>query len=87
MILIKAPLIPRCGMLYQPKTFPKEACMKFYTKQHKFFYGADLHANSIYRCILNGEGAIVLQRNIRTDPEVFLKIIAPYREDIVVLVP
>jgi transposase len=40
----------------------------------------------MYLCILNQEGDIVLHRNIRTDPDVFLRTIAPYREDIVVAV-
>lgn len=60
--------------------------MRFYTKQHKFFCGVDLHAKSMYLCILNAEGEIVLHRNIKTDSHVFLKTIAPYREDIVVAV-
>ena len=54
--------------------------MRFYTKQHKFFCGIDLHAKSMYLCILNSEGEIVLHRNIKTDSHVFLKTIAPYRE-------
>jgi len=60
--------------------------MKFYTKQHKFYCGIDLHAKSMYVCIMNQDGEIVIHRNIRTNPEVFLKTIAPYREDIVVAV-
>jgi transposase len=60
--------------------------MRFYTKQHKFFCGVDLHAKSMYLCVLNGDGEIVLHRNIKSNPEVFLKTIAPYREDIVVAV-
>src|SRR4030066_449426 len=60
--------------------------MKFYTKQHKFYCGIDLHAKSMYVCIMNQDGEIVTHRNIRTNPEVFLKTIAPYREDIVVAV-
>jgi len=60
--------------------------MRFYTNQHKFFCGVDLHAKSMYLCILNAEGEIVLHRNIKTDSHVFLKTIAPYREDIVVAV-
>jgi len=35
---------------------------------------------------MNQDGEIVIHRNIRTNPEVFLKTIAPYREDIVVAV-
>ncbi len=60
--------------------------MNFYTQQHKYYCGIDLHAKTMYLCILNQEGNIVLQRNIRTHSEVFLKTIERYREDIVVAV-
>ncbi|MEW6586623.1 MAG: IS110 family transposase [Nitrospirota bacterium] len=60
--------------------------MRFYTKQHKFSCGIDLHAKTMYLCILNQEGKIVLHRDIKTNPDTFLKTIAPYREDIVVAV-
>jgi transposase len=74
-------------MIQDPKYISKRRpCMRFYTKQHKFFCGVDLHAKSMYLCILNAEGEIVLHRNIKTDSHVFLKTIAPYREDIVVAV-
>jgi transposase len=60
--------------------------MKFYTQQHKFYCGIDLHARTMYVCILNQAGETVLHRNMRTDPALFLKVIAPYREDLVVAV-
>lgn len=60
--------------------------MRFYTKQHKFYCGIDLHARTMYLCILNQEGNVVLHRDIKTDPDIFLKTIAPYREDVVVAV-
>lgn len=60
--------------------------MTFYTKTHKFYCGIDLYAKSMYLCIINQQGEIVLHRNIKTCPEVFLKTIAPYREDMVVAV-
>ena len=58
--------------------------MRFYTQQHKYYCGIDLHANKMYLCILNREGVICLHRNIKTRPETFLRMIKPYREDIVV---
>jgi transposase len=58
--------------------------MRFYTKQHKFYCGIDLHTNKMYLCILNSAGETVLHRNMRTNPEVFLRAIKPYRDDIVV---
>lgn len=60
--------------------------MKFYTQQHKFYCGIDLHARTMYVCILNQAGETVLHRNMKTDPALFLKVIAPYREDLVVAV-
>src|SRR5574340_45711 len=58
--------------------------MRFYTKQHKFYCGIDLHAKTMYLCILNQQGEIVKHKNIRTTKEAFLDEIAQYREDIVV---
>jgi len=60
--------------------------MRFYTRQHKYYCGIDLHARTMYLCILNQAGAIVVHRNMRADPDSFLKAIAPFRENIVVAV-
>jgi transposase len=60
--------------------------MRFYTKQHKAYGGIDLHARSMYVCILSQDGEILLHRHMKTSPETFLKAIAPYREDLVVAV-
>jgi transposase len=60
--------------------------MRFYTQQHQYYCGIDLHARTMYRCILNQHGEIVLHRNMRAAPEPFLQAIAPYREDLVVCV-
>src|SRR5262245_44687610 len=58
--------------------------MRFVTKQHRYYCGIDLHARSMYVCILDSQGQIVLHRNMACAPELFLKAIAPYREDIAV---
>jgi transposase len=60
--------------------------MKFYTQQHQYYCGIDLHARSMYLCILDREGNIVLHKNMKTDPENCLRAIAPFREDLVVAV-
>ena len=54
--------------------------MRFYTKQHPFYCGIDLHARTMYVCILDQDGEIVLHRNMTASPETFLKAIAPYRD-------
>jgi transposase len=60
--------------------------MRFYTRTHKHYCGIDLHARFMYVCILNQEGEVLLHRNLRCDPEEFLRAIAPYREELVVAV-
>jgi Transposase len=60
--------------------------MRFYTKPHQFYCGIDLHARTMYLCILNQAGEILVHRNMKVAPEPFLKAIAPYREDLVVCV-
>ena len=60
--------------------------MRFYTQQHQFYCGIDLHARSMYVCIVNPEGEIMLHRNMKASPDTFLKAIAPYREGLVVAV-
>jgi transposase len=60
--------------------------MRFYTETHKHYCGIDLHARTMYVCILGQEGQVLLHRNLPCDPERFLRTIAPYREDLVVAV-
>jgi transposase len=60
--------------------------MRFYTKQHKAYCGIDLHARTMYVCILNQAGEILVHQNFKASPETFLKVIAPYRDDLVVAV-
>ena len=50
----------------------------------KAYCGIDLHTKKMYVCVLNDIGEIVAHKNLDTDPGAFLKLIAPYREDIVV---
>jgi transposase len=60
--------------------------MRFYTTQHPFYCGIDLHARMMYVCLLDQSGEILAHRNMKTDPDTFLKAIAPYRQGIVVAV-
>ncbi|OPX92416.1 MAG: Transposase IS116/IS110/IS902 family protein [Syntrophorhabdus sp. PtaB.Bin006] len=60
--------------------------MNFYTGQHKFYCGIDLHARKMYLCILDAKGEVKLHRNMNTDRDAFLRAIEPYREDLVVAV-
>jgi len=60
--------------------------MRFYTGQHRFFCGIDLHARSMFVCILDGQGNALVHKNIRATPEEFLNIVAPYRDNLAIAV-
>jgi transposase len=67
------------------KSIPtEEAWMNFYTQQHKHYCGIDLHARAMYVCILDQNGTKLVHKNLPTPPEAFLRLIAPYREDLIV---
>ena len=57
--------------------------MRFYTQQHPFYCGMDLHARTMSLCILDQGGETRLHRNMPATPEALLKAIAPYRGQIV----
>jgi hypothetical protein len=58
--------------------------MRFYSKQHKYYCGVDIHAKTMYVCIIDQEARIIKQKNIKSNPAAFMKAIDKYREDIVV---
>jgi transposase len=60
--------------------------MQFYTKQHQTYCGIDLHARTMYVCILNQAGDILGHQNMQSSPDALLRTMAPYRDDIVVAV-
>ncbi len=60
--------------------------MRFYTNSHMHSCGIDLHAKTMYLCILDREGKILLHQNIKSRPEPFLAAVRPFREDLVVAV-
>ncbi len=58
--------------------------MRFYTNAHRHYCGIDLHARTMFVCVLDAEGTAVLERDIPTDPATLLRLIAPFRDDLVV---
>ncbi len=58
--------------------------MRFYNRQHRPYCGIDLHAKTMYVCILDAAGQVVVHRNVTSTREAFLEIVAPYRDDLVV---
>ena len=59
---------------------------EYYTGHHQFYCGVDLHAKTMYLCIVNQADEIVLHRDLPTKADRFLKALAPYRADVVVCV-
>jgi hypothetical protein len=55
--------------------------MRFYTKTHKHYCGIDPHARSMYVCVMNHEGQVLLHRGLPCDPVRFLMAIRPYRSN------
>lgn len=60
--------------------------MNFYNSQHKYYCGIDLHSKTMYVCVIDNNGEVLLHRNIRNDAGYFLKVLKPYREDVAVAV-
>ncbi len=53
--------------------------MKFYNRQHQFYCGIDLHANSMHVCVVDHSGNKLLHRNFNTKkPEKFLIALQPF---------
>jgi transposase len=63
-----------------------ESLVRFYNVIHKHYCGIDLHARSMYICVMDQAGTTLFHRDLRTDPNVFLKAITPFRENLVVAV-
>ena len=60
--------------------------MRFYTNQHKYYCGIDLHAKNLYVCIINQEAKILVHKNISTHPDYLMPLIEPYLDDLVLSV-
>jgi hypothetical protein len=87
LILIEAPsLADHPGLLSVAKTLvpnKEETSRRFYTKQHPYYCGIDLHTRTMYVGILNQAGETLLHRHMQATPDARLKAIAPYRDRIV----
>jgi transposase len=58
--------------------------MRYYTRHHPFYCGIDLHSRTMHVCILDHDGNAVVDQGIACNPKAFLKLIAPYRQGLVV---
>lgn len=60
--------------------------MRFYDREHQFYCGVDLHASSMYLCIQDDRGTILVHKNLPTSREAFQVAVQPYRQDLAVAV-
>jgi transposase len=58
--------------------------MRYYTGQHRFYAGVDLHARTMFTHVLDASGKTVFAKDLPTDPDAFLAALAPFRPDLVV---
>jgi hypothetical protein len=58
--------------------------MRFYTKQHRFYAGIDLHARNLHLCVLDDAGNVVCDRKLPCHFDTLLQTLAPFRDGIVV---
>lgn len=58
--------------------------MGYYMQKHKHYCGIDLHAKTMYLCIMDADGNILFHKNMKTERELFLSSIRKYREDLCV---
>ena len=54
--------------------------MRFYTRQHVHYCGIDLHARSLYLCILDQKGKTLVHKKLPCERELLPKALAPYRK-------
>jgi hypothetical protein len=50
---------------------------RFYTHQHKHYCGIDLQARTMYVCLLDPAGTLLVHSHVSATPEAFLRIVAP----------
>ena len=59
--------------------------MRFYDSQKQFYCGIDLHARSIYLCLMDRERRVLVHRKLKNgSTDLLLKILQPYKHDLVV---
>ena len=58
--------------------------MRFYNQSHQFYCGIDLHARTLYLCVLDQAGTIRLHKEIPAEPAALLEALAPFRDNLVV---
>ncbi len=58
--------------------------MNFYNNTHPYYCGIDLHARSLYVCIIDQAGGTCLHKEISANPDKLQQLLEPYIGNIVV---
>ena len=58
--------------------------MRFYKKQHQFYIGIDLHARTMYICVINNIGETVFHKNMECSRDNLELVTNTFGKDIVV---
>ena len=58
--------------------------MRFLTQSAASYVGVDLHARTLFLCVLDHAGTVKLSRNLPAKPEHFLNALEPFRPDLLV---
>jgi len=58
--------------------------MRFYTNSHPYYCGIDLHARTLYVCIIDDKGDTLVHKEIKAKPEPLIKLIKPYIGNVIV---
>jgi len=62
--------------------------MRFYKPAppdaHRFYCGIDLHARTLYLCVLDQTGKKVLHKEVPSEPAALLEALAPFRQGLVI---
>ena len=53
--------------------------MHFYTGQHRFYCGVDLHTRTLSLCVLDQAGGVALEATLPPEQDRFLQVLAPFR--------
>jgi len=58
--------------------------MIFYTNSHPYYCGIDLHARSLYVCIIDQSGETIVHKDIKANSEALQNLLEPYIGNIIV---
>lgn len=58
--------------------------MNFYNNTHPYYCGIDLHAKTLYVCIIDQEGTVCLHNEISANPKMLKNLLEPYIGNVVV---